>query len=141
MKKFFSGALTLTLLPAVPVVEVEGRGHSGRGGDRLDGHPGSHGHHHFHGRAVLIIGGGIWAPFWWGPYPYLPYPGYPYLPPVVVEQPPVYIQQAPPAGATATLEPGYWYYCESAKAYYPIVQQCPAGWVKIAPQAPPPVQE
>jgi hypothetical protein len=28
---------------------------------------------------------------------------------------------------------GYWYYCESAKEYYPTVQQCPEDWIKVPP--------
>jgi hypothetical protein len=31
----------------------------------------------------------------------------------------------------------FWYYCENAKAYYPYVRQCPSGWLKVVPQAPP----
>jgi hypothetical protein len=27
----------------------------------------------------------------------------------------------------------YWYYCEGANAYYPHVQQCPGGWIKVMP--------
>jgi hypothetical protein len=29
---------------------------------------------------------------------------------------------------------GYWYYCESAKGYYPHVEQCPEDWIKVPPQ-------
>ncbi len=32
----------------------------------------------------------------------------------------------------------YWYYCADAKAYYPYVQQCPAGWLRVIPETTPP---
>ena len=82
-------------------------------------------HGGWHGR--VVIGG----PVWWGP-PYWYYaPPYAYAPPpVVVEQPPVYVERpappAPPAAATA-----FWYYCASAKGYYPTVPSCPEEWVKV----------
>jgi hypothetical protein len=34
---------------------------------------------------------------------------------------------APPAGT------GMWYYCDSAKGYYPYAQQCPEGWRSVQP--------
>ena len=78
------------------------------------------------GGAVFI---GIGPPFWGPAYPYYWYPP-PYYPPtqIVVEQPPVYVQQE--------TEPPAWYYCPSAKGYYPQVQNCPEAWVKVAPRAP-----
>jgi len=27
--------------------------------------------------------------------------------------------------------PDYWYYCQSAGAYYPYVGTCPEGWVPV----------
>jgi len=60
------------------------------------------------------------------PTPIYPYPD-PYVPPgVVVAAPP-----APPAPAPAQ----YWYYCPSAKAYYPYVSACPEGWTPVVPTA------
>jgi len=79
--------------------------------------------------------GGVWVvPF---PYPYYPYP---YYGPPVVEQPVIIQQQATdmyaqPAPQQAA-EPAYWYYCQEAKAYYPYVQQCPKGWMKVVPTPP-----
>lgn len=67
--------------------------------------------------------------------PYYPYPYPVYAPPVVVvpaAPPPVYIERP----AAAVMEPGYWYYCNEAQAYYPHVQQCPGPWQKVAPQPP-----
>ncbi len=91
--------------------------------------------HHGHGRVGVFIGvgPGYWGPYpyWWYPPPYYAYPP-PYYPPapVVVEQPPAYVEQQPPAPAAQ----GYWYYCTSAKAYYPNVQNCSEAWVKVPAQ-------
>jgi hypothetical protein len=73
-----------------------------------------------------------------------PYPD-PYLPPIVVEDSPppaVVIQQPPseapppPSSVAAPQTPQNWYYCESAKGYYPYVPSCPAGW-QMVPASPP----
>ena len=85
----------------------------------------------------------VWRTFY-GPPPY--YYSSPYYPPVVAVpvSPPTYIEQgqvsappapAAPAAATAP-QPGYWYYCNTAGAYYPNVKQCPGGWQRVAPQPP-----
>ncbi len=98
------------------------RGHGGHGHHRFS-------HHGFHGHAVIVAG----PAFWWGPpYPYwwdYAPPYYVYAPPpVVVDQPPVYIQQPPPAPPAA---PAYWYYCRSARGYYPSVPACQEPWVRV----------
>jgi hypothetical protein len=100
----------------------------------------------FHGhpvRARVFIGVG--PAFWWGPpYPYWYYPppyyyGYP-PPPVVIQEPPVVIQEPPvyiqtqPAAPVAPAPPSYWYYCPSAKGYYPNVSTCPEAWIKVPPR-------
>ena len=46
-------------------------------------------------------------------------------------------QAAAPAPAPAQ-QPAYWYYCRSAKAYYPYVKNCPEGWQAVQPQPPAP---
>ncbi len=82
----------------------------------------------------------IGAPFWWGPGwgPYwYPYPYDPVPPVVVREEPTVYIQQQTQASPSAPQGQQYWYYCADTKTYYPYVQQCPAGWLQVVPQAPP----
>lgn len=83
-----------------------------------------------HPRTTIHWGIQVGGPWVFPPY-YYPYPVY--SPPVVVvpaAPPPVYIErQAAPA-----MEPGYWYYCNEAQAYYPYVQQCPGPWQKVAPQ-------
>jgi hypothetical protein len=127
------------------------QGFAFRSGRRHNG-----GHNHFHSGTSFFVGVG--APLWWwgwgwpyySYYPYYPYyPSYyysdygyytyspydPYYPyrsvypgqMVVQQAPPAYTQQGQPA------EPYYWYYCEGAQAYYPYVQQCPAGWMKVVP--------
>jgi len=60
---------------------------------------------------------------------------YYYVPPIVVQEPPVYVQQqpAPPASSRQDVP---WYYCPSAKAYYPWVRICPEAWVEVPPRPP-----
>ena len=109
-------------------------GHTDRGGHGDRGHRGHgfrghhHRHHRFHHRhrgprVGIGIGLGLgtfWGPDWgWGPY----WPRYAY-PPVVVAPPPVVVQPS---------SPQYWYYCDSAQAYYPYVAQCPSGWRAVTP--------
>jgi hypothetical protein len=83
-----------------------------------------------HWRGGVFVGVGPY----WGPYPYYYYPPPPpyyYSPPtVVIEQPPVYVEQpAPPPAPQAPT--AFWYYCSSAKGYYPTVASCPEEWVKV----------
>jgi len=97
--------------------------------------------HHGHGRVGVFIGVGpaFWwgppYPYWWGaPYPYYWYPPPYYYPPAgLMEQPQVYVQQAP---APPPAPPAYWYYCASAQMYYPQVQSCPEPWVQVPPRNP-----
>jgi hypothetical protein len=81
--------------------------------------------------------------FYFGaPYYTYPYYGYPYRnyyapPPVVITvppTPPVYIQQQ----AAPDYPSGYWYYCDDPQGYYPTVRECPDGWQRVPPTAPPP---
>ena len=83
----------------------------------------------------------VYFGFNFGPYPY-PYPFYyppyyypAYYPvPLVLQRPPtVYLEQQP-APAASPAPAGYWYYCADARAYYPYVKECPAGWQRVAPQ-------
>jgi len=87
-----------------------------------------------HWHSGVFIGAG---PFWWGPAdPYWTYyypPYYVYAPPaVIVDEPPVYIQQTPPLPPQPAGP--YWYYCPSARAYYPTVRECPERWMKVPPR-------
>jgi len=47
------------------------------------------------------------------------------------------VPQAPAAAQPTQAPGGVWYYCDSAKTYYPYVQQCAEGW-KTVPASPPP---
>lgn len=121
----------LLLLTALPADAQKGFAFGNRVHGGFRGH--THGHSHSHSKVFLGFGVGLGPAWGWGwpgyyyPYPY-PYPAY--AAPVVIQQsPPVYIQQPAPA------EPYYWYYCEGAQAYYPYVQQCPGGWMKVVPPA------
>ena len=119
MKRLVMLVLVSSALLLSAVLPSEARGRGGRA-------PG----HRFHGHGRVLIGVG--PSFWWGPYPYWWYypPPYDLYPtPVLAEEPPVYIQQpTPPTPAASEM---YWYYCASAKAYYPIVQTCPEPWIKV----------
>ena len=94
------------------------------------------GRHHHHGSRVRFafhFGAPIGIAAWGYPhhYYYSPAPVY-YSAPVVVQQPPIYIeQQSAPAPAPAQ---SYWYYCSASRAYYPYVRDCPGGWQRVAPQ-------
>ena len=62
----------------------------------------------------------------------VPFFGY-YPPP-----PPYYYSYAPGYYPPAAAPQQYWYFCPSANAYYPYVQQCPEGWQPVVPQGSPP---
>lgn len=108
-----------------------------RGGHWYQGYHGSH-------FGWWWIVGGV---YYWYPRPLYPYPD-PFVPPVYIEQPPVVVAPAvpqqtppppPPPQAPAQAATGTWYYCDSAKSYYPYVADCPGGWraVPATPNAPP----
>jgi hypothetical protein len=86
------------------------------------GHPEQWRHHHrgprFYWRGSFVIP--------WHPY------GYYAPPPVIIQQqPPVYVQPE-------QQEENYWYYCPDPPGYYPYIQNCPSGWMKVVPDATPP---
>lgn len=105
----------------------------------------------FHGGGFRDRGFRFGGPAWWGvglglglgweaatiggPYYYPAYPVY--------EYPPIYYypDSLPPAAVQASAPPSAqaapnWYYCNSAKGYYPYVPQCPEPW-RIVPATPP----
>jgi len=103
-------------------------GHGGHGG-----HGGFHGGHgHFHGRPHAGVWlGSAWGygygPGWYGA-PWYGYPyGYPYASTVIVQQPPVYIEQ----GGEPTAQ--MWYYCARPQGYYPYVKSCSTAWRAVPP--------
>jgi len=98
------------------------------------GNHGGHGHGQARHHVVIVGGGGWWwgpDPWWWYyPPPYYAYPYYAYPPTVIIEQPPVYIEQRP----TAPTPEQSWYYCLPTGAYYPSVQTCAEPWIKVTPK-------
>jgi hypothetical protein len=133
--------------------------HSG-GGHGGGGHGGWHGGHGgWHGGTRIGIGFGFpgfyWGPGWgygyYGAYPY--YAGYPYYyssypyygadpysysdEPVYGEPAPgAYIQRdmnRPPQGSQGGAGQ-YSYYCPDPAGYYPQLQSCPKGWLKVVPE-------
>jgi hypothetical protein len=126
--------LLLALLTGLAVAGVANACYAQHRGSGFHGPNGFHGsgfhnggfHHFHHGgfhhRFVFIA-----APFFWGPgfYPYLypyPYPvtSYDYLEPALPYSPP---------------QQDYRYYCPD-QGYYPSVQTCPKGWLRVVPENP-----
>ncbi len=99
-----------------------------------------------------LVGAELANPYRVYPYPYYPAPVVYAAPPVVVQQQPVVYssppqaqpprQQSsqsmapPPPGQRQQTAANSWYYCASAKGYYPYVQNCPEPW-RTVPAAPP----
>jgi hypothetical protein len=124
---------------------------SGRQGFAFGGSRGGHGTHHFHSGIEFFFGGRppVWWWSWGYPYDLSPHyyysddshsyythnPSDPYFPYFYVYPGQMVVQPAPPADTRQgqPAEPYYWYYCEGAQGYYPHVQQCPNGWMKVVP--------
>jgi hypothetical protein len=113
------------------------RGGYGYGGHSYGGH--RHGGGHFSGSIYIGPGWGYWDPFFY-PY-YYTYPAYPYYTPptvVVPQEPQEYIS---PNTKSEEEQSGYWYYCRKPEGYYPYVERCPNGWMKVLPNTTPPEQQ
>ncbi len=108
---------------------------------------GGHGHKHSHfnfgisvGRSPIFYGPGFYGPEYWGyrsfgySVPLFNRPYY-YSPPIAVipVTPPVYIQREQTTMTQTQIN--YWHYCLSPEGYYPNVQSCPEGWIKVAPRS------
>ncbi|MGH7300393.1 MAG: hypothetical protein ACREJE_08280 [Candidatus Rokuibacteriota bacterium] len=127
------GVLLLAPAGAWDDADAGGRRHRGRH------HHGFHGKHHgFHGRHFRSPRAFIGLRFHVGPRvrPYYAYPRYPYYggyyyryapPPVVVTPPPTSYVERPPTR--------YWHYCRDPAGYYPEVQQCAGGWIRVRPRS------
>ncbi len=112
------------------------------------------GHSHFGVHYGIYVG----APWGWPYYPRAYYPPL-YYPPqqIIVQSPPVYIEQgapqpapvalpvsvpaAPPvaaanAPAAAGAANAYWYYCSRPQGYYPYVKECKVNWQPVSPLPP-----
>lgn len=152
MKQIVSGLLVSALLvSSLPVFADQGE-RQWRGGGRWEGREihrfgerdlhiwrGGHWRHGYHGGRLgwWWVAAGVW---YFYPQPVYPYPD-PYTPPVaVIAQPPVVVQPAA-AAAPATAQPQQsaqlWYYCDSAKGYYPYVPNCAEGWRPVPAQPSP----
>lgn len=83
-----------------------------------------------HGHVGVYVGGPYWSP-WFYPPPFYYQPQVVVVPP---SPPPVYIEQQEAPGQPAPSSNQYWYYCQSAKGYYPYIKECPGGWQKVLPQ-------
>lgn len=116
------------------------RGYSGRGSYTRYAGP-RHSGGYFSGSVWIGPGWGYWDPFFY-PY-YYPYPSYPYYysPPttvVVPQEPQEYIS---PDTQQEETQGQYWYYCRKPEGYYPYVERCPSGWMKVVPNTTPPGRE
>lgn len=115
-----------------------GGGHSGGGhGGNGSGHGGPHGLPHG-GYGYALGGAFVGGPWFWGLYDTWPfYDDYYFAPDAMVPNiTPAYIEQRAP-GASPQPADAFWYYCDNPAGYYPYVQNCPAGWQRVRPQAPP----
>jgi hypothetical protein len=140
-------------LPAA--AQARGGGHGG--GGYSGGHGGGHGGGYSGGYSGGHGGGWRDGSGWWGlglglglgweaayfgnPYFYYPPPTYYYpysSPTVIVESPSLQMppQQQTAVGPQNSPPAPNWYYCESAKGYYPYVTQCPEPW-RVVPAVPP----
>lgn len=103
-------------------------------------------HGRWRGRVGVYIGAPVVVSPWYRPWPYYAHPySYPYYyPPVVREEPTVYIEQgvegasSSPAPAPQAQAPAqqYWYYCQDSRTYYPHVQTCASPWQRVMPHTP-----
>ncbi len=110
-----------------------------------------HGHHHGARFSFGFWGGpGFWGPGYWGPGYWGPGFGY-WGPPAVVyapaPEPRVWVESdqavaTPPVSSVPSdpNAPQWWYWCGSARGYYPYVSSCAEGWQRVAPQPTPPAR-
>lgn len=89
-----------------------------------------HRHSHSRGRVGVFIGAPLFWP-WYYPPAYYPAPTVIAVP----SSPPVYIERAEEEANDGAAE--YWYHCDRPRGYYPYVNECPGGWRKEVPHAPP----
>lgn len=129
-----ASAAALAMLVVAAPAQADGRWHGG-GHAWRDG-----GGARWHGSIFLGFAAPYpyyWGPGYWGPGYYYGPPAY-YVPPIVAAPaaPPVYVERddATPESAPAPSKPVWWYWCPTAKGYYPYVKECPGGWQRVPPQ-------
>ena len=146
MKTLLVAAVAAAGLAATADAQADRVGRTWTGGHNWSG-----GHHwgggyrsHWYGpRFGFYVGAPIlWSSWYWGyPYDYY-YPRtviyreverYPASYPEGYMEPAPQSTEVPRTEGAPTRAPAYMNYCESAKAYYPKVTQCPEGWKFIAP--------
>src|SRR5262245_44055221 len=140
------GVLVVVLLSLTATPSLAFRRAWSGGGHSQSGWHGGHSHGHVHGR--VVVGVSPWWGWGWGwPYPYYGYyggcygPPYAYYPPpypapAVAQEQQNYAQAAPEQAPAAPEQPkAYWYYCASARAYYPTAPSCPEVWIKVPPRS------
>ena len=87
-------------------------------------------------QARVVIGFHFGIPLYW-PEPVYVYPPPPYYYPAPVYYPPAVVQVPAAPAVQQAPPPDYsWYYCPSAKGYYPYVRDCPGGWQRVSPTPP-----
>jgi len=90
-----------------------------------------------HTRVGVFIGAPVVGPWWYYPS----YPAYPYWYPAPASgfpatmSAPEYIERGDDQASDSSDQAAVWYYCAEAKAYYPYVKECPAGWQRVVPQS------
>ena len=144
--------LVLALLAAcasLPAAAERGGGY-GHGGYEGRGGWGGYGGGWGWGWGGIGLGLGLGAAYLANPYVYAPYYDYPYAYPYGYAPPAVVIDNsgAPVSPQGTTMAPpapgqqasGSWFYCDSAKGYYPYVAQCPEPWRRVSATPPGAVQ-
>jgi hypothetical protein len=141
-------ALLAITLPALTAAQSRDAHASGRGGGGWHGGGGRHGGGGWHGDGLGWWGLGLGLGLGWEaaylanpyPYPYYPYPvyTYPYSPAVIGEpsSPPMPFQPMAPVNPPNYAATSNWYFCESARGYYPYVTQCPEAWRLVSATPP-----
>lgn len=118
------------------------RGYDYRGHDR--GHDRGHGHYG-RGGAPWALGFGLLAGTAIAlavtePRPVYSRPAVVYAPPVYAPPPrviaPSFRVVVVPPPPPAYVEQADWYYCAAPAGYYPYVEACPTGWMRVAPTPP-----
>ena len=137
--------LVLALLAAcasLPAAAERGGGY-GHGGYEGRGGWGGYGGGWGWGWGGLGVGLGLGAAYLANPYVYSPYYGYPYgyaSPATVVIDNSTPVSPQGTTVAPSAQGSGSWFYCDSAKGYYPYVAQCPEPWRRVSATPPGAVQ-